>query len=279
LSLTAEQPPMESPLTTEEPLILALETSSRIGSVALGRGPKVLAESTFSAPLRHSAEIFPTITRLMDRFSLKPAQIRHVYLSIGPGSFTGLRIAVTIAKVMHLANPVKIVAVDTLDVIAANVADPQGTVCRIAPVLDAKRNQFFVALYHRCTCPPTLPRPAQDRPTPCALETWRKVLPASLLTAAEFLQRFADPHEPVYLLGDGLLYHKDKFRSPGTRFLDQEFWSPRAANVHALGWQLALAGTFTDPLTLTPNYLRQPEAKEKYRCPSHRPNRIDPPPR
>ena len=100
---------------------LSVETSSRIGSVAIAIGAKILDETSLSAPLRHSAEIFPAISELLYRFDLAPAQIEHIYISSGPGSFTGLRIAVTFAKTMHLANSAKVVAVNTLDVVAANV--------------------------------------------------------------------------------------------------------------------------------------------------------------
>jgi len=106
---------------TQKTLILAVETSSRVGSIAIATGRQLLAEATFSGPMKHSAEIFPAIHTLLDRFECKPKDIEQVYISIGPGSFTGLRIAVTLAKAMHLAGSVKIVPVDTLDVIAANV--------------------------------------------------------------------------------------------------------------------------------------------------------------
>ena len=105
----------------DNPLILAVETSGRLGSVALAQGDKLLSETSFSGPMRHSAEIFPAITDLLSKFDKKPDQIEQVYISAGPGSFTGLRIAVTFAKTLALANGAKIVAVDTLDVIAANV--------------------------------------------------------------------------------------------------------------------------------------------------------------
>jgi tRNA threonylcarbamoyladenosine biosynthesis protein TsaB len=110
----------------QKPLILAVETSSRIGSVAIALGEQILAEAAFSGPMRHSAELFPAIRSLLERFSRKPQEIDHIYISVGPGSFTGLRIAVTMAKAMHLANPpqrTKIIAVDTRDVIAANAID------------------------------------------------------------------------------------------------------------------------------------------------------------
>lgn len=236
-------------------LILAVETSSRIGSVGLALGENLLGEATLSGPMRHSAEVFGAIGNLMSRFSYRPAQIEHVYISNGPGSFTGLRIAAAMAKTMHLTNSAKIVAVDSLGVIAANVTDPPAD--RIAAILDAKRNQFFIAVYER-----------SDRVDGTSGGTsqlnWNKVAADSLLTAPQFLDKFADPGRPVCLLGDGLVYHKDKFNAEGIRLLDKAYWSPRASNVHLLGRQMALAGEFADPMTLTPKYIRRPEAEEKW---------------
>jgi len=267
-----------------ENLILALETSGRVGSVALAIGSQFLAQNTFSGPMRHSAEIFPAIQHLLARFDRKPSQIGHIYISIGPGSFTGLRIAVTVAKAMNLANPVRIVAVDTLDVIAANIApdDPEPPVNRIAAVLDAKRNQFYIAAYehpsnaHDPTCknvPDPPARTGYPPRDPCGQPWgpeagcgfWNKLVPDSLMTAKDFLHEFADPADPIALLGDGLLYHADKFHSAGTTILDKQHWSPQAAKVHEIGYQLALAGKFADPLSLTPEYIRRPEAEEKWR--------------
>ena len=239
---------------SKQEFILILETSSRIGSVALAIGPRLLAQTTFTAPMRHSAEIFDAISELMRRFERKPDQIEQIYLSIGPGSFTGLRIAATIAKAMHLANPVKIVALDTLDVITQNAPFQAGTkkIQRIAPILDAKRNQFYIAAYQK-------PLPPNSK-----AKSWQRLIPDSLMTATEFLDVFADQADPIALLGDGLLYHKEKFQSSGVRILDEKYWSPQAARVHALGYKMALAGIFADPLELTPTYIRRPEAEEKW---------------
>lgn len=240
---------------SSQELILVLETSGRLGSVALALGREILAQITFTAPMRHSAEIFDAITELMHRFDRKPAKINNIYISIGPGSFTGLRIAVTIAKAMHLANRLRIVTVDTLDVIAENAPSqgPTRPVQRIATILDAKRNQFYIAAYQR------------PNNTTSEIPSWQKIIPDSLMTAREFLDQFADPTNPIALLGDGLLYHKGKFQSPGTRILHEKYWSPQAAKVHALGYQLALANKFADPLKLIPTYIRHPEAEEKWR--------------
>jgi tRNA threonylcarbamoyladenosine biosynthesis protein TsaB len=233
----------------QKPLILAVETSSRTGSVAIALGEKILAETSFSGPARHSAELFPSIRQLLARFDRKLQEIEQIYISIGPGSFTGLRIATTLAKMMHLANAAKIVTVDTLDCIAANVtglsvSDTQNSIL-VAPILDAKRNQFFTAVYQYTD------------------GKIKKFSPDSLLTAEQFFERFTADDQTIWLLGDGLLYHKDKFKSKNIKFLDQQYWSPQASKVHLLGWQKALAGQFADPLTLVPNYLRLPEPEEK----------------
>jgi len=249
----------------ENDLILAVETSSRIGSAALARGDELLAEKLFTAPLKHSAEIFPTIFTLLSRFELKPDQIEQVYISGGPGSFTGLRIAATLAKTMHLATGVKIVSVDTLDVIAANVislteADGAAEMPkeaaheRIATIVDAKRGQFFVAVYERG---PLGHHQLKSSPK------WLKVLPGCLMRPEQFVIDFAASNKDIWLLGDGLLYYKENFQAQGIRFFEDKYWSPRASKVHLLGRQMAARYEFADPLTLIPNYLRGPDAKIK----------------
>jgi tRNA threonylcarbamoyladenosine biosynthesis protein TsaB len=273
-----------------KPLILAIETSGRLGSVALAEGEKLLAEKQFTGPMRHSAEIFTDIVSLLEQFNKKPTDLQQVYISIGPGSFTGLRIAVTIAKTIALANQTQIVAVDTLDCIAANVTScvVRPASCdkntqhaalggvpseiakqfrgpsignlsdfsmsfwrdadRLAIILDAKRGQFFVAVYEKSTI--------DNRQS-----TINKIVPDCLLTADEFMTRFSD--KQIALIGEGLVYYMDNFKSPNIQILDEKYWNPSAANIHKIGWQKALAGEFSDPLTLVPNYLRGPDVKIK----------------
>ncbi len=175
---------------------------------------------------------------------------------------------------MNLANGVKIVAVDSFDVIAANITNraPNNSIrCsnhepltprpeRIAPILDAKRGQFYIAIYQyysmknaRSVVESRIPQIGYER-----------VQTDPIMTTAEILEMFADSKNPLHLLGDGLLYHRDKFEHEGIRILDQSLWSPTAANVHYIGWQLAEARQFADPLTLTPLYIRRPEAEEKW---------------
>ena len=233
------------------PLILAVETSGRTGSAAIALGEQLLGQKFFSAPMRHSAELFPAVSELLNRFGRSAAEIEHIYISVGPGSFTGLRLAVTMAKTMHLANAVKIVAVDTMDVLTANaldcIRDKKIEAEKIATILDAKRGQFFIAAYQ----PSAIRYPLS------------KILPDCLMTASEFLDRFADGKQPVWLLGEGLVYYRDKFKADNIRFFDETYWYPKAEKVHLLGWQMALTGRFADALALQPNYLLRPEIGTK----------------
>jgi tRNA threonylcarbamoyladenosine biosynthesis protein TsaB len=227
------------------PVLLALETSGRMGSVAVAAGAQVLADKEFSAPLRHSAEIFDAIEELIAKAGRKPGDIEQVYVSIGPGSFTGLRIAVTIGKTMHLANGAKVVDVDTLDAIAENAVEcRRPEMGRIGVILDAKRGQFFAAVYERK-----------------GLEL-KKIDDDCIITAEEFKQRFCDKASPIWLTGEGLVYYKDKFAGEGVRFMDEKYWQPKVRVIHKLGWQKALRGEFCDALELVPKYLQRPDVRE-----------------
>jgi tRNA threonylcarbamoyl adenosine modification protein YeaZ len=237
---------MHKPEQTRQSLGLSVETSGRQGSVAVGLDGTVLGQVCFSGPMRHSAELFPAVAGLLNTFSRAAADIRHVYISAGPGSFTGIRIAVTFAKAMHFANNAKVVAVNTLDLIAANaddfIRDEGIKIEKVAILLDAKRAQFFVAVFCR-----------RDN-------RWVKHLPDCLMTSAEFTSRFAGG-EPIWLLGEGLLYHNDAFKAPGINIMNEKYWLPRAAALYRLAWQLAEQGKFADPITLVPFYLRNPDVK------------------
>src|ERR1700742_766157 len=90
------------------PRAIAIETSGRIGSVALVDGDTVLPEAQFQHGLKHAAEIVPTIDRLCCARGWQPKDVEHLYVSVGPGSFTGLRIGVTLAKTLALATGVKL---------------------------------------------------------------------------------------------------------------------------------------------------------------------------
>ena len=235
---------------TDKSVVLAVETSGRNGAVAAGIGDQILAEISFSAQLKHSAELFPSAQRVLARLGKKVKDIEHLYIAAGPGSFTGLRIAVTMAKMTAFAAGVKIVAVNTMDVIATNATryriETGEEIGRIAVILDAKRKQFYIAVFDW----------ADGR--------WVKVKADCLMTSPQFVRQFGSDKEPLWLLGEGLVFYKDAFLADGVRIMEKEYWSARAGGVYLIGRTLAKAGQFTDPANLVPFYLRRPEAEEKW---------------
>src|SRR5687767_2083935 len=99
---------------------LAIETSGRTGSIALAHDGQILEEQTFPHGLQHAAEILPALDRLTAAQHWKPTDLQELYVSAGPGSFTGLRIGITLAKTLAFATGVKLVAVPTVNVLAQN---------------------------------------------------------------------------------------------------------------------------------------------------------------
>jgi tRNA threonylcarbamoyladenosine biosynthesis protein TsaB len=229
------------------PRALAIETSSRVGSIAIADGARVLAEEQFEHGLQHAAQIVPIIDRLCRAQNWPPRDIEHVYVSAGPGSFTGLRIGITLAKTMALATGVKLVAVPTVRVLAEN-APPDAR--HVVIVLDAKRDQIFTARF--------------ERGASAGSDGWLEREPAHLDSLAAVLARAP---RPVHLLGEGIPYHR-KFipadDDAGVIITPEDLGRPRASLVAGVGVAMAAAGHFADPDRFSPIYLRKPEAEEKF---------------
>jgi tRNA threonylcarbamoyladenosine biosynthesis protein TsaB len=224
------------------PRVLAIETSSRIGSIALAQDERVLVEEQFAHGLQHAAQIIPIIDNLCRAQHWAPAEVDHVYVSAGPGSFTGLRIGITLAKTLALATGVKLVAVPSVRVLAENAP---AEVRHVVIVLDAKRDQIFTARFEWDEAGRWLEREA-----------------AKLDSLVNVLARSP---RPLHLLGEGIPYHQKFLPSdPQIIVTPPELWRPRASVVARIGSKMAAAGEFVDPDRLTPIYIRRPEAEEKF---------------
>jgi tRNA threonylcarbamoyladenosine biosynthesis protein TsaB len=223
------------------PRIVAIETSGRVGSVALALGPDLLDQAVFSADLNHAVELLPSIHRLTAAHAWPPASIDQFYVSAGPGSFTGLRIGITVARTLAYATGARVVAVPTVDVLAQNALDLPEPPANLAVVLDAKRRQLYAAVFCR------------------AADTYEKIIDACLITPADLLARAP---RPLAILGEGVGYHPQALTADRVQILPQDFHRARADMVHRLGWALARQNIFTDPNILIPVYLRRPEAEE-----------------
>jgi len=240
--------------------VIAIETSGRKGSVALAKGTFLLEQYDFPGQMEHAANILPAIEHLLKNHNFGCTDITHICLSIGPGSFTGLRIAATLAKTLVLAQPsVKIITVDTLDLIAQNFTNyPEPQNASIASVLDAKRGQFYIATFkYRRELPTDSDTMAEEN------HHIYRTSENLLLRPENFIENYTSDLKPIFLLGEGLLYYKDRFAHPNTVICPETLWYPSAANVHRLAYPKVIAGQFEPPQTLRPQYLRDPDAKPK----------------
>lgn len=234
---------MDERAGAESEFTLAFETSSAVGSVALGRGEQVLETRSFSGARKHAAEFLPTIQNLCRAHGVAPAAVHEVYLSIGPGSFTGLRLGVSVARMLALATRARLVAVPTLEAIAQNALDLEPPPPQVAVLLDAKRGRVFAAAF-------TL-RSGQYRPDAAPAE----VDPATFLSC--------QPRQCA-ALGEGIAYHRASVEACGLPLLPEGLWFSRVETIYRLGRQRAATGGYTEPRELVPTYIRPPEAEEKF---------------
>ena len=125
-------------------MLLAIDTATRYASLALFGDTGVVSEQSWRSKNNHSVEMMPAIARMLSQQRLQPRCLTGVAVARGPGSFTGLRIGMSIAKGLCFALDIPIVAIPTLDIITYAVGDPGGPVFA---VLEAGRGRICVAPY------------------------------------------------------------------------------------------------------------------------------------
>ena len=223
------------------PVTLAIETSGRIGSVALALAEGSIVERVFPEGTRHGRDLMPSVAALLAEAGVARSDLERIAVSVGPGSFTGLRVGVAAAKTLAWALGAALVAVPTLDVLARGAPpDTEGT---IVPVLDARRGHVHAALY-------------SYRSGAIIRATEFLVVPPDRLTART--------SPPVTWLGEGLRTYPGL--ASGGIALEEERWRARAAIVAELG-----AAAEVDPdrealHALEPLYLRIPTPEERRRA-------------
>ena len=131
-------------------MVLAIDTATRHAGLALYDGQSVLAELTWRAGRRHTTTLMPNLTRMLDQQELTVAHLGGLAVALGPGSFTGLRIGLAVAKGLALARDLPLVGVPTLDIVAYSCVplSPAQKPLPLRALLEAGRGRFCVADYH-----------------------------------------------------------------------------------------------------------------------------------
>ncbi|HOF17525.1 MAG TPA: tRNA (adenosine(37)-N6)-threonylcarbamoyltransferase complex dimerization subunit type 1 TsaB [Phycisphaerae bacterium] len=218
------------------PVSIAIETSCRVGGVALGRGDELLAVVPFDASARHAVQLVARLDVMLRDADLRAEDLDEVYVSAGPGSFTGLRVGVTVARTLAQASPrLRCVAVPTAQAVAENARDFPWQ--HLGVVFDSKDDLIYAVQFAR----------RDGRIVPAA--------EPAVCTVAEFL---AAAPRPLTLTGEGLGYHD--LRAEGVTLLDESLRLPTPEGVWRVGRRLADEGQFTEYHHLLPLYTRHPEA-------------------
>jgi tRNA threonylcarbamoyladenosine biosynthesis protein TsaB len=217
-------------------MLLAIDTSTRALSLALHDGEQIIAELTWKSANYHTVELSPSVVSMLRQAGIAPADLKAIAVALGPGSFTGLRIGLAVAKGLALANKTPLIGVPTLDIVAASIGPEDIPLCVI---LQAGRGRICTGRYEW--------REGEwhaDREP--FISTWKELL-ADLATPTLFVGEID--------AGGAKLLRRRRSKA---YTLAPAAGLRRAGFLAELGWERFKRNQLDDPATLAPIYLHQP---------------------
>ncbi len=217
-----------------------------LGGVAILDNDTLIAESLINVKIAHSERLMPEIDHMLKRSNLNMYDIDVFAISIGPGSFTGLRVGLSAVKGLVYATGKKLVSVSTLEAFAWNLPFSKYQVC---PVLDARKKEVYAAIFR-----------------------WNRISPESGFESVmnerviKIEQLLETIYEPTIFLGEGAVIYKgdiEKKAGDLAVFGQPQNMVPYSSRVAYLGMLKAKKGEYDDPASLVPRYLRKSEAEIK----------------
>ena len=215
-------------------MLLAFDTASRFISLALHDGHRLHLESTWHSANNHTVELAPAIQRALHQTGLAVTDLSAVAVAQGPGSFTGLRIGLGVAKGLAMAQRIALIAVPTLEIVAAGIPPASDD---LVAVLQAGRGRICAQRFHW----------SGDRWTPAGqavITTWEQQIDA-VKRRALFAGEIDDPGRVLLNAGQCSI-------APGAVALR------RAGFLAERAWARLRMNDTDDPATVTPIYLHQP---------------------
>jgi tRNA threonylcarbamoyladenosine biosynthesis protein TsaB len=223
------------------PMLLAIDTATRVISLALHNGSRIIAEASWETANHHTVELAPAVDDMLKRAGLKPEDLRVVAVALGPGSFTGLRIGLGLAKGLATALDIPLIGVPTLEILAAAQPLFDGT---LVALLQAGRGRICVQDFE------LVAEGWQPRNEPVIM-SWDNLLESikaetPVLLSGEITE--PDLQRVTQAAAEGKAIHvapaADRLR--------------RASYLADRAWARFARGDIDDPYTLVPIYLHQP---------------------
>jgi tRNA threonylcarbamoyladenosine biosynthesis protein TsaB len=222
-----------------EPRLLILETSGRVGQVAVAAGSRLLALRHLEEARRHARDLAPAVADLLAEQGWRPRDLHAVVVSRGPGSYTGLRVGVMSAKAFAYATGCALLAADTFAAVALQA--PEGAT-RSDVLADAQQDRVYVQSFSRGTA---------------------GVSPVSELRIHLFADWLAGREAGAWVTGPGLRKWKDRL-PPDVPAVDAARWDPQPSTLLQLALFRYQAGERDDLWTVEPLYLRPSSAEEQW---------------
>ncbi|EUJ41787.1 tRNA (adenosine(37)-N6)-threonylcarbamoyltransferase complex dimerization subunit type 1 TsaB [Brochothrix campestris] len=225
---------------------LAIDSSAKAMTVGLVNDETVLGEITLNVQQNHSVQLMPAIEYLMAASQVTPQQLSAIAVAQGPGSYTGLRIGVTIAKTLAWDLKLPLYGVSTLRTLADNITVFDGL---IVSLVDARRNAVFAGIYRRAAIGDTIETVVTDQ----------------YVTMPDLLEQLAERQEAVMIVASAA--DISLYQAQIEEHLAQTVFADTAAGMPS-GARLALLAQYEKPQdvhTFVPTYIRMTEAETNWR--------------
>lgn len=223
--------------------ILGIDTSTKFCNLGLIEDEDILIEYTINGlKKKHSSILVPAIKNLLKTIDLKIEEINGIAVSVGPGSFTGLRIGLSVAKGLCYARSLPILGIPTLDAIAFLLKEIPYLIC---PVLESKKDEIYDVVFR-------------------GGDSLHRVMDYKCEDIQSLLARLSLLEEKIIFLGDGIKKYQDDIKEKigkNALFIDSQLNLPVASNVAFLGLNKLKKEEEDDVSTLSPFYLRKSEAE------------------
>ena len=219
--------------------VLGIDTATRTASVGIVEGEELLAERCQAASLRHGLSLLALVEEVLNTAGMAWGDLEGIAVSIGPGSFTGLRVGLSTAKGIAFAQGLPLVGIPTLRALALAADVREGIV---SPILDARKGEVYAALFR-------VEEGQVDylvEECAMALEAWLSRLPG-----------------PCTFIGDAVAMLNGNGDRLG-RILPFERFFPRGSIVASLGAGALAEGRAANVATLEPLYVRPSEAEKRF---------------
>jgi tRNA threonylcarbamoyladenosine biosynthesis protein TsaB len=219
-------------------MLLAIDTATRTISLALYDGGAVLAEATWQTANYHTVELTPAIESMLERAGVAPGDLQAIAVALGPGSYTGLRIGLGVAKGLILAvrGEMALVGIPTLDIVAASQPPLAERLCALA---QAGRGRVSAGFYV------------------WGDEAWRAEGQPFITDWPNLVEQI---EAPTLVCGELTPEGREALASLGERVILPGISDclRRAGYLAELAWKRFTRGEIDDPVTLAPMYLREP---------------------